>query len=557
MSVDLRALKQAFTLKAVNGFFENLLEKQVPELVVRGGVESHDLHGIDIVREIGQAAERSRVVLNEHEEYIHEVYMVYLNPDDYKRLHSLIDEIEKDALDHLDLLKRQKHYLTKEIFSVSFAVKQNLPMGRCAVVSSARIEVHRTILGSVQLPDQEPLQLESRQLEFAAGDLALLQRIFGLLDQGAYETALWDIQEINRRRENFIPGMLLECLLWFNQGNTAAGLRYLNANPVLGESEHGYLLRTLGYLEIGDLERAEELLEKAMLQTSLPVTYFTRGLVALCKGRKRSAWKFMKLAASLEPLFEDLIQTYLFQSTIIRAERASGEDWREPVKAPSYVSLINTTTGQMHHAVFGGSFGFTKPRGAGRLDRRILTHAAAKRVASLRVTCHRDGLVISCTPVEGGRFLLNNRILEAGVGYRLVKGEILRWDHLELHYQAETYTGKWEKGGERNFHIPNQKLWVRDGNGLSETWYFNPVLTFGRGDNLGNDIVLEDKGVSGQGHGELFCRGEEVCFRDLGSTNGSVKNGKKITAVTSLQHGDVLGLAGTSLEVRFGGVYVT
>ncbi len=62
-----------------------------------------------------------------------------------------------------------------------------------------------------------------------------------------------------------------------------------------------------------------------------------------------------------------------------------------------------------------------------------------------------------------------------------------------------------------------------------------------------NAIEIPDGSVSSH-HGEFLLRGQEVLFRDLGSTNGSWLGNDKISEVT-LKHGQVLRLG--QIEMRF------
>ena len=62
-----------------------------------------------------------------------------------------------------------------------------------------------------------------------------------------------------------------------------------------------------------------------------------------------------------------------------------------------------------------------------------------------------------------------------------------------------------------------------------------------------NSIEIPDGSVSSH-HGEFLLRGQEVVFRDLGSTNGSYLGAEKITEVT-LKHGQVIRLG--QIEMRF------
>ncbi len=56
-----------------------------------------------------------------------------------------------------------------------------------------------------------------------------------------------------------------------------------------------------------------------------------------------------------------------------------------------------------------------------------------------------------------------------------------------------------------------------------------PALTIGRGTQ--NDIVIDHMGVSGR-HAQVTVDGEVVTLSDLGSTNGTFVNGRRVTQVT-------------------------
>lgn len=66
--------------------------------------------------------------------------------------------------------------------------------------------------------------------------------------------------------------------------------------------------------------------------------------------------------------------------------------------------------------------------------------------------------------------------------------------------------------------------------------------TIGR--EAGNDIVIEDPQVSRR-HAQLTRQGSSYLLEDIGSTNGSYVNGKRITAPVLLADADLVGLADT------------
>ena len=66
--------------------------------------------------------------------------------------------------------------------------------------------------------------------------------------------------------------------------------------------------------------------------------------------------------------------------------------------------------------------------------------------------------------------------------------------------------------------------------------------TIGR--EAGNEIVIEDPQVSRR-HATLTQQGTTYVLEDIGSTNGTYVNGKRVTAPVLLSNGDLIGLADT------------
>jgi hypothetical protein len=70
--------------------------------------------------------------------------------------------------------------------------------------------------------------------------------------------------------------------------------------------------------------------------------------------------------------------------------------------------------------------------------------------------------------------------------------------------------------------------------------------TIGR--EAGNEIVIEDPQVSRR-HATLTRQGATYLLEDIGSTNGTYVNGKRVTAPVLLSNGDMIGLADTVVLV--------
>lgn len=69
------------------------------------------------------------------------------------------------------------------------------------------------------------------------------------------------------------------------------------------------------------------------------------------------------------------------------------------------------------------------------------------------------------------------------------------------------------------------------------------------GRNVNNDIVINEPHISGQ-HAELESRGNQVLIKDLGSTNGTFVNGRRLTSPVTLNAGDTLRF-GTEIRMSF------
>ena len=79
------------------------------------------------------------------------------------------------------------------------------------------------------------------------------------------------------------------------------------------------------------------------------------------------------------------------------------------------------------------------------------------------------------------------------------------------------------------------------------TYVLVPEMTVGRSD--GATIAIEDSFISSV-HCRVFGQNSEWMVEDLGSTNGTYLNDKKVTAPTVLSTGDVLRVGGASFEAR-------
>lgn len=89
----------------------------------------------------------------------------------------------------------------------------------------------------------------------------------------------------------------------------------------------------------------------------------------------------------------------------------------------------------------------------------------------------------------------------------------------------------------------NYRLVVRRGPQPNQSFELNKdVMTLGR--DITNDIVINDREVS-RHHMRLTRGAGGFSLEDLGSTNGTFVNGKRITGITPLNNGDIIGLGET------------
>ena len=94
--------------------------------------------------------------------------------------------------------------------------------------------------------------------------------------------------------------------------------------------------------------------------------------------------------------------------------------------------------------------------------------------------------------------------------------------------------------------IPGWSLQITSGPGAGRTFPVGGPLRIGR--NPSNEIAISELTVS-QAHALVELDGEACLLRDLGSTNGTLVNGARITAPTPLKDGDVITCGAAALKV--------
>jgi pSer/pThr/pTyr-binding forkhead associated (FHA) protein len=92
-----------------------------------------------------------------------------------------------------------------------------------------------------------------------------------------------------------------------------------------------------------------------------------------------------------------------------------------------------------------------------------------------------------------------------------------------------------------------KKLTVVEGPAKGKTLDLGSELTIGRADKC--HLVLDDTYVS-QIHARIFAKGETYVLEDLGSTNGTYLNRRRITSPSEVQRGDKVKIGKTVMELR-------
>ncbi len=91
------------------------------------------------------------------------------------------------------------------------------------------------------------------------------------------------------------------------------------------------------------------------------------------------------------------------------------------------------------------------------------------------------------------------------------------------------------------------KASVVEGPKKGSTYNLRDELIIGRGEKC--HVILDDSYVS-QVHARIFPRNESFVLEDLGSTNGTYLNRRRITAPVELQRGDQVKIGKTVMEMR-------
>jgi pSer/pThr/pTyr-binding forkhead associated (FHA) protein len=94
---------------------------------------------------------------------------------------------------------------------------------------------------------------------------------------------------------------------------------------------------------------------------------------------------------------------------------------------------------------------------------------------------------------------------------------------------------------------PKRAVIVEGASTSGKNFDLGQELTIGRAEKC--HVILDDNYVS-QVHARVFSRGDSYFVEDLGSTNGTYLNRKRVGGATELQRGDRVKIGKTVLEMR-------
>jgi pSer/pThr/pTyr-binding forkhead associated (FHA) protein len=99
----------------------------------------------------------------------------------------------------------------------------------------------------------------------------------------------------------------------------------------------------------------------------------------------------------------------------------------------------------------------------------------------------------------------------------------------------------------RNRKEGSRVLFVRSESQQGQEFEVSGVVVLGRSDET--DVVIDDPYAS-EFHLRLVSQENGMMLHDLGSTNGTYVNGRRVSAPTELKRGDTIQVGKTVMEIR-------
>lgn len=104
-----------------------------------------------------------------------------------------------------------------------------------------------------------------------------------------------------------------------------------------------------------------------------------------------------------------------------------------------------------------------------------------------------------------------------------------------------------QRSPKRTKKVPRKAVIVEGASSSGKTFDLKDEVILGRGEKC--HVVLDDTYVSTV-HARLFPKSEGVFVEDLGSTNGTYLNRRRVTSAIEVQRGDQVKVGKTVLEMR-------
>lgn len=99
----------------------------------------------------------------------------------------------------------------------------------------------------------------------------------------------------------------------------------------------------------------------------------------------------------------------------------------------------------------------------------------------------------------------------------------------------------------RKRKVGTRVLFVRSESQRGQEFEVTDVMVMGRSDE--SDVVLDDPYAS-EFHLRLVAQESGLMLHDLGSTNGTYVNGRRVSAPTPLRRGDTIQVGKTVMEIK-------
>jgi len=510
--------------KSLRALFED-----VPESI-SVNARGHGLQGIEITAHIGKRARIALVALDEGKRYLPDSYLVHLSPEDHDKLRVHFEDLRQDGLIHLEKTCRELKCLTKNPFTIDFVRSRETSIGKIRVETRFENDEIRTVLTRPGETMDAGMNFKTEGFDVAPGEWRVFEEVFRRLEGDDGEGAASLLEAEGLDREGHRLGRLAGVLACLTAGDFIKGARRLHLSPELAESEHGLFVKTMVSFAIGDYDGAERFLGKAHEQHVNPMGALLQCLLAKARDNEEGQETFLQLA-SMDPVIREIIEELLPEAQSISCGHQTAA-----------CVLIDDEKRQRHVLVRKLPFDLSpSPEDATRwkplqLGRGALT-LFAKGTDHLKMV-GRETTRLNGSPCTNGALL--------SVGDRVTVGNRV------LVYGQIRFTGSWRKDTDRDFTHPCHLFQSEDG---SERWYvaIDPVFTIGREPEQGNDIWFEERNeISGRGHAEISFGNNTFRIKDLGSRNGSLKNGSKLTGriPRPLAGGDRLQLANKELRVE-------